>query len=248
MVEPDAAARPGPLALAFAWTGAFVFVLSLGTFLYLYATGWGLETSNDASGDRWRAVFANAGLFTIFALHHSLLARTGAKRLVTNVFPSWLERSAYTWVASLLFLMVCLGWRPVPGVLYALPGGWRFLWLAAQVAGLVLTMKGTAALDALDLAGVRQVLNARHAAPPRHVPLETGGVFAIVRHPLYFGWVLLVFGAPTMTGTRLVFAVVSTAYLAIAVPFEERSLTEVFGPAYGEYQRRTRWRMVPGIW
>lgn len=246
MAEPAAAARPGPLALAFAWTGACVFVLSLGSFLYLFATEWGLETSHD--GDRWRPVFINAGLFTIFALHHSLLARTGAKRLVTNVLPPWLERSAYTWVASLLFLLVCLGWRPVSGVLYALPDGWRLLGFAAQIAGLVLTTKGTAALDALDLAGVRQVLNARHAAPPRHVPLKTGGVFAIVRHPLYFGWVLLVFGAPTMTGTRFVFAVISTLYLAIAVPFEERSLTEVFGPAYGEYQRQTRWRMVPGIW
>jgi protein-S-isoprenylcysteine O-methyltransferase Ste14 len=248
MAEPAAAARPGPLALAFAWTGALVFVLSLGSFLYLYATAWGLETRNDASADRWRPVLADAALFTIFALHHSLLARAGAKRLVTNVLPPWLERSAYTWVASLLFLAVCVEWRPVPGLLYALPGGWQFLGRAVQVAGLVLTMRATAALDALDLAGVRQVLNARRAAPPRHVPLKTDGLYGLVRHPLYFGWVLLVFGAPAMTVTRFVFAVVSTLYLAIAVPFEERSLAEVFGHAYTDYQRRTRWRIVPGLW
>ena len=244
MAEPVAAPRPTSLALAVAWTGALVFVLSLGTFLYLYATVWGLE----ASGDPVRPVLVNVGLFTLFALHHSLLARTGAKRLVTSVLPPWLERSAYTWVASVLFVLVCVEWRAVPGGLYARTDGWRLLGYAAQIAGLMLTMKATAALDALDLAGVRQVLNARHAAPPRHVPLRTDGVFGIVRHPLYFGWVLMVFGAPTMTGTRFVFAVVSTLYLAIAVPFEERSLTEVFGHAYGDYQRRTRWRIVPGIW
>jgi protein-S-isoprenylcysteine O-methyltransferase Ste14 len=244
MAEPVAAPRPASLALAVAWTGALVFVLSLGTFLYLYATTWGVE----ASGDPVRPVFVDVGLFTLFALHHSLLARTGAKRLVTSVLPLWLERSAYTWVASLLFVLVCVKWRAVPGGLYALTDGWRLLGHAAQIAGLTLTMKPTAALDALDLAGVRQVLNARHATPPRHVPLRTDGVFGIVRHPLYFGWVLVVFGAPTMTGTRFVFAAVSTLYLAIAVPFEERSLTEVFGHAYGDYQRRTRWRIVPGIW
>jgi protein-S-isoprenylcysteine O-methyltransferase Ste14 len=244
MAEPAAAARPGSLALALAWTGGALFVFSLGAFLYLYATAWGLE----AGGDRWRPVLLDIGLFTIFALHHSLLARTGAKRLVTKVLPPWLERSAYTWVASVLFLVVSLEWRPVPGVLYSLPDGWRIVGRAVQIAGLVLTMKATAALDGLDLAGVRQVLQARRAAPPRHIPLRTAGVFAIVRHPLYFGWVLVVFGAPTMTGTRFVFAVVSTLYLAIAVPFEERSLTDLFGDAYAGYRRRTRWRIVPGIW
>jgi protein-S-isoprenylcysteine O-methyltransferase Ste14 len=244
MAEPVAAARPGPVALAFAWTGAFVFVLSLGAFLYLYLVVWNVE----AIGDPWPPILADIGLFTIFALHHSVLARTGAKRLVTKVVPPWLERSTYTWIASLLFLLVCWQWRPVSGLLYALPGGWQLLGRAAQIAGLILTTKGTAALDALDLAGVRQVLNAGRAAPPRHVPLKTDGVFAIVRHPLYFGWVLLVFGAPVMTGTRLVFAAVSTLYLAIAVPFEERGLGEVFGDAYADYQRRTRWRILPGIW
>lgn len=244
MVEPAAAVRPGLPALAFAWAGAVVFVLSLAVFLYLHATAW----DEAASGDPWRPVLANTGLFTIFALHHSLLARSGAKRLVRCVLPPALERSAYTWVASLLFLLVCVEWRPVPAVLYAMPDGWRLVGRATQIAGLVLTMKATAALDALGLAGVRQVLDARRAAPQRHVPLKTDGVFALVRHPLYFGWTLVVFGAPTMTATRFVFAVVSTLYLAIAVPFEERSLTDVFGHAYGDYQRRTRWRIVPGLW
>ena len=232
------------MALAFAWTGAFLFVLSLATFLYHYLAVWDVE----ASGSRWQPVLADTGLFTIFALHHSLLARTRAKGLVTTVLPAWLERSAYTWLASLLFLLVCIEWRTVPGLLYTLSDGWQFLGRAVQIAGLALTVKSTAALDALDLAGVRQVLNAARAAPPRHVPLKTDGVYGIVRHPLYFGWVLVVFGAPTMTATRFVFAVISTLYLAIAVPFEERSLTEVFGRAYADYQRRTRWRMVPGIW
>ncbi|HTM27343.1 MAG TPA: hypothetical protein VL225_19230, partial [Vicinamibacterales bacterium] len=61
-------------------------------------------------------------------------------------------------------------------------------------------------------------------------------------------WALFVFGAPLMTGTRAVFAVVSTLYLAIAIPFEERALIQVFGDAYRGYQQRTRWRLIPGVW
>ena len=82
--------------------------------------------------------------------------------------------------------------------------------------------------------------------PP--APLRTDGLYGFVRHPVYFGWVLVVFGAPVMTMTRLTFAVISTAYLALAVPFEERSLIETFGPDYASYRKRVRWRMIPGIY
>jgi protein-S-isoprenylcysteine O-methyltransferase Ste14 len=80
------------------------------------------------------------------------------------------------------------------------------------------------------------------------VPLVTTGLYGFVRHPLYFGWMLLVCAAPHMTMTRLTFAVFSTSYLAIAIPFEERALIRVFGPQYREYQRRVRWRMLPGVY
>ena len=51
-----------------------------------------------------------------------------------------------------------------------------------------------------------------------------------------------------MTLTRFTFAVVSTAYLALAIPFEERSLIETFGNEYRDYQRKVRWRMIPGLY
>jgi protein-S-isoprenylcysteine O-methyltransferase Ste14 len=69
-----------------------------------------------------------------------------------------------------------------------------------------------------------------------------------VRHPIYLGWVLMTFGAPEMTATRFSFAAISTAYLIVAVPFEERSLVRTFGDAYREYRARVRWRMVPGLY
>jgi protein-S-isoprenylcysteine O-methyltransferase Ste14 len=78
--------------------------------------------------------------------------------------------------------------------------------------------------------------------------LQTGGVYGVVRHPLYFGWALLVFGAPQMTVDRFAFALISTIYLAIAIPFEERGLDEMFGPAYDGYRKHVRWRMLPGLY
>ena len=58
----------------------------------------------------------------------------------------------------------------------------------------------------------------------------------------------MTFATPAMTGTRLSFAAISTAYLVAAVPFEERSLAETFGAEYRAYQARVRWRMIPGVY
>jgi protein-S-isoprenylcysteine O-methyltransferase Ste14 len=234
-----------PLAGAFAWTGAALFAASLLFFLYSYLVVFG----RPAEAGGWAApALVNTLLFSAFALHHSALARTRMRELIRRRVSPHLERALYTWTASLLFLGVCALWRPVPGVAYELTGAAWWVGVSVQIAGVVLTNRGASKLDVLDLAGVRQVRLARggHAAP--HVALETRGVYGFVRHPIYLGWFLLVFGAPLMTATRLTFAIVSTAYLAIAVPWEERALVETFGQEYEAYRRRVRWRILPGIY
>jgi protein-S-isoprenylcysteine O-methyltransferase Ste14 len=58
----------------------------------------------------------------------------------------------------------------------------------------------------------------------------------------------MVFGAPHMTGDRLVFAALTTGYLIAAIPWEERSLRQSFGDDYVRYSRDVKWRMIPFIY
>ena len=237
--------RPGRFAVVFAWSGALIFVVALLYFLYSYLVRFGAVPSSGAPAV---SIGVNALLFSSFALHHSLLARTRAKAWISRLLPPALERSVYTWTASLLFLATCAWWQPVPGELYRLHAALAWLGYAAQGAGLLLTFMGSAKLDVLDLAGVRPVLDARCGREPRHIPLETTGWYGVVRHPVYLSWALFVFGVPHMTATRFTFAVISTLYIALAIPLEERTLVQVFGQDYREYQRKVRWRMIPGIY
>lgn len=240
--------RPVPLpsraVLLIAWSGATAFVAALLLFLYVYLVRFG-----NAAGDgpMVRPIVLNVLLFSAFALHHSLLARPWAKAAVHQLVPVPLERAIYTWAASLLFIVVCWFWQPVPGELYSLGGLAAVAGYTVQALGIALTLRSSARLDVLDLAGVRPALDPgrRQDRPPR---LVTGGAYDLVRHPVYLGWVLLVFGTPAMTATRLVFAAVSTAYLVAAVPLEERGLVRAFGAEYRRYQARVRWRIVPGIY
>jgi protein-S-isoprenylcysteine O-methyltransferase Ste14 len=236
--------RERPATLAFAWLGALLFVTSLLILLYAYFVRWGRPAPPGSSA---LEVLANVGLFSAFALHHSVFARIRPRSWMTRLVSPVLERSVYTWIASLLLIAVCLLWRPVPGQLYELRGVLAVPCLAIQFVGVLLTLRSSSTLGILDLAGVRQVLD-----PPdrttAHVPLVTTGLYGFVRHPLYFSWLLVMFGTPHMTLTRLTFAIVSSVYLGIAIPFEERGLIRVFGEEYRRYQHQVKWRMLPFLY
>lgn len=255
------ARRPSTGVLLIAWAGAAMFVLSLAYFCYSYLVRFGAASADQvlppsgggslggSLGPGWLTpVLIDVALFTGFALHHSVAARTSIKRHVQRLVSPALERSLYTWISSILLILVCAWWQTVPGTLYHLTGAAALPGYCLQFLGFLLTIRSSARLDVLDLAGVRPVLDSERGTRPNHVPLETRGAYRFVRHPLYFGWVLVVFGAPEMTMTRLVFATVSSTYLAIAIPFEERSLIHTFGAEYRDYQKQVRWRLIPGIY
>src|SRR5207245_11624808 len=103
-----------------------------------------------------------------------------------------------------------------------------------QLAAVWLVAQSVLAIDALELAGIR-----RQSAPDA---LQVGGPYRWVRHPLYLGWLLAVFGPAHMTGDRLAFATISSLYLVVAISWEERSLVRAFGPRYEEYRQQVRWR------
>jgi protein-S-isoprenylcysteine O-methyltransferase Ste14 len=236
---------PAAGAAAISWLGAAAFAASLGWFLYCYLVTWGVPAPE---GPVARPVLVDVALFFFFALHHSLFARTGLKARLVRLVPVELERSLYTWISSALFVLACTLWVPVPGVVYRAEGLAAVAGYLVQAAGIALTLYAGRRMDFLDLAGVRQVQIAARGRQPAHVGLQTTGLYGFVRHPLYFSWVLMVFGSPAMTATRLTFALTSTAYLAIAIHWEERSLVGLFGGAYVQYRRHVRWRMIPFLY
>jgi protein-S-isoprenylcysteine O-methyltransferase Ste14 len=231
-------------ALAFAWLGALLFISSLLLLVHAYFITFGRATPD---GPTARTVLLDVGLFSVFALHHSAFARSGVKLWMTRLVPPALERSVYAWISSLLLMAVVLLWRPVPGVLYEVRGLWVIPFYAIQMLGVLLTLRSSSRLGILDLAGVDHVRD-DVGSGEAHVPLVTTGLYGFVRHPLYFSWLLFVFATPHMTMTRLTFAIVSSAYLGIAIPFEERGLIRTFGDDYRRYQRDVRWRMLPGVY
>ncbi len=249
---------PQTTAAIYAWLGGLAFVASLAYFVYFHVSVLGHAAAlAPYEAGALQATAWNGVLFGAFALHHSVMARTGAKQWIAAWLPSTLERSTYVWIASALFFATCFSWRLLPGELYAAEGLWRWTGYAVQLGGLALIARSVSMLDVLDLAGIRQVSEPRTrpvepaAAPAGRPPrpqLRVDGPYGTVRHPLYLGWVLVVCGAPHMTANRVLFACISTVYLLLAIPWEERSMVETFGDTYTQYAARVRSKLIPGVY
>jgi protein-S-isoprenylcysteine O-methyltransferase Ste14 len=223
----------------FVWTGGVLFVLSLAACAYAYAVLWASPAATAGIG-AGRAIVINVLLFAVFALHHSVFARESIKQRVARVIPPGVIRAFYVWTASVLLIVVLAMWQPVRGEVYAVTGWPAVGHALVQLGGLWLIARSVARIDPLELAGIKPAT--------RVEALQIAGPYRFVRHPLYLGWLLVVFGAAHMTGNRLAFAAISTAYLLIAIPWEERSLRHAFGTAYTDYQHAVRWRVVPFVY
>jgi len=247
---PSTGAVPQRLARPIALGGLLFFVGALIFFAYQYLVAFGREATGTISA---RAVVANVALFTVFALHHSLFARDTVRKRITRTV-GVLERSAYVWIASALFIAVCAWWQPIAGA------AWRIdepaaAWLlrAAQLAGVWLTLRSALMIDVLELAGLKQVRQVQKdpprvlSDPTEQTPFKTSGPYGWVRHPIYSGWFLFVFALPTMQMTQFIFAVTSSAYLLIAIPLEERSLRHSSAGAYDLYMQQVRWKLLPHV-
>ena len=222
---------------AFVWLGGALFVGSLSLTAWWYA--WRLGEDRPANG--FTPIAVNALLLTAFAFHHSAFARESIKRRLASLVPVRLLRSVYVWTASALLILVDVLWQPVGGTLYRVDGWPRWVFVLVQLCGVVLIAQSVRAISALELAGIRNPKGTDEE-------LKTDGVYGIVRHPLYFGWVLILFGTAHLTGDRLTFAILTTTYLVIAMPWEERSLERAFGESYRRYMGRVRWRILPYVY
>jgi protein-S-isoprenylcysteine O-methyltransferase Ste14 len=248
--DPGRAATPTVRLLA--WMGAGLFVLSLGYFVYSYAIVFGTPVEGALSVSR---VAWDVGLFSVFALHHSVFAREAVRQRLARALGSG-ERSFYVWLASLLFIAVCKLWLPLPGTIWNVGGPIEALLLVLQIGGITFSVYSARVLDIWELAGIRQLaVNAPRSMPDAQDPtrspefeFKTTGPYGLVRHPIYLGWLLIVFPVATMTTTRFVFALVSCLYLLIAIPFEERSLRKSSGGAYDRYMQQVPRKLLPGVY
>lgn len=185
------------------------------------------------------ALAIDGALLALFALQHSIMARPWFKRAWTRIVPEPVERSTYVLFSSLALLFMFWQWRPIGGVIWRIHGGIaETVMLGCFAAGLLIVLVSTSLINHFDLFGIRQVYLYMMGRRYTQLEFRTPFFYRYVRHPLYVGWLLTFWSAPVMTAAHLFFALMTTAYILVAIRFEEADLITLHGEKYQRYRKQ----------
>ena len=223
--------------------GLACYALFFVTFLYAigFVTDLGVPKTIDSGTvvPSAQALIVNLLLMAVFAVQHSLMARKQFKAWWTQFVPPQVERSTYVLLSSLALVLLFWQWRPMPVPVWQIAD--PYLAMAVTVlsfVGWLLVLTSTFLINHFELFGLQQVVNNLASRSASGARFRTPLYYKFVRHPLYLGFIIAFWAAPTMTVGRLLFAAVTTAYIFVGIVLEERDLVELFGDEYRRYRQR----------
>jgi methanethiol S-methyltransferase len=185
-----------------------------------------------------QALVINLVLMSVFAIQHSVMARPAFKQWWTQFVPASVERTTYVLAARALALLLWQ-WRPMPAIVWHVADPNIALAITVlSFIGWFIVLTSTFLINHFELFGLHQVANNFAGRPMPAVRFRTPLFYHFVRHPIYLGFIIAFWAAPTMTAGHLLFATVTTAYILVGIQLEERDLIALFGDQYRAYKQR----------
>ena len=218
----------------------FVFLIA-----FLYAIGFvgniivpkSIDTGAETT--MYSSIFINVILLSVFALQHSIMARPKFKEWFNSIFSQAMERSTYILLSSLALILIYWQWQPITTIVWETEN----TILSSIITGIfflgwLIVLLSTFMINHLELFGLAQIFDNLKNKQTPNPKFQTNYLYKLVRHPLMLGFLIAFWATPTMTVGHLLFALITTIYIFVAVKYlEEKDLKKVIGKKYETYQK-----------
>jgi len=224
--------------------GIVAYLIFLISFLYAIGFVGGFivpkSINSGIAAPFLQALLINLLLLGVFAIQHSVMARPSFKNWITKIISPAIERSTYVLLSSLTLILLYWKWQPMSTIVWKaeneiivtiLTGIFFFGWFIVFIS--------TFMINHFELFGLKQIFDNLKEKQTQSPKFQINFLYKIVRHPIMLGFLIAFWATPIMTVGHLVFAIMTTIYILIAVKYlEEKDLQKAIGEKYEDYQKK----------
>jgi len=225
--------------------GVMAYVVFLGAFIYAigFVGNFIVPVSIDSGTDSplfLQAILINSLLLGLFAIQHSVMARPAFKKWITRIIGPAIERSTYVLLSSLALILMYWQWQPINTIVWESENETiAMILIGVFFFGWLIVFLSTFMISHFELFGLTQIFENFKNKVPQSPEFQTNYFYKIVRHPIMLGFIIAFWATPKMTVGHLLFSIMTTLYILIAVKYlEENDLRKSIGKEYEEYQKK----------
>lgn len=224
--------------------GVIAYIIFLVAFLYAIGfVGNIIVPKSIDSGTETtllQSILINVVLLSLFALQHSIMARPSFKKWWTQIIGKTIERSTYVLLASLSLILLYWKWQPLKTEIWNIENETIALLITGLFfLGWIIVLLSTFMINHFELFGLKQLVDNFKNKQPQSPEFQVNYFYTLVRHPIMLGFLIAFWATPVMTVGHLLFTIVTSLYIFIAVKYlEEKDLKKSIGKAYEDYQKK----------
>ncbi|MFT5659726.1 MAG: protein-S-isoprenylcysteine O-methyltransferase Ste14 [Sulfurimonas sp.] len=217
------------------------YILSIGSlsFLILWIYPWEFikfTINNPIITLDINPIFLNTSLLLLFALQHSIMARSFFKDKLLKNISNGVKSANYSLASSICLIIMFYFWQPIEGVLWDFQSDVVFWSITiVYIVGWITAFLATFIIHHFELFGLYQGYRVLRNIPEPEVKFQVNYFYKYVRHPIQSGTLVGLWATPYMSHTHLFLSMGMTIYVLIGLHYEEKSLINTFGDKYKKY-------------
>lgn len=239
------ALRPPPgkgrIALAFTYGAVCHLVFAAAVLAMIVAMFFGMNASLGRVPEPWH-IPANALLILQFPLAHSLLLTRRGRAVLARLAPAphgrTLATTSYAIIASAQLLALFALWTPSGIVWWRAEGAALWATTGLYAGAWAMLVKASYDAGAEVQSGALGWMSLARNIRPVFPDMPTGGLFRLIRQPIYVAFALTLWTVPVWTPDQLALALSYTTYCLLAPQLKERRFAAIYGDRFSDYRAR----------